>query len=165
MFVFAQMKVQTKLKVLSCRMITYLVVCFVICMPTIYSNLLYVQVIKFRKVIINTFLRQFWEDDHTFAHILEKVVHFYNMHSNIEHILNGNTKSSIMTVYSSTLNELKATNNAWNAYRHVKSHLEDVYDTCTDAELNNLIHNVENIGKCTGKPHTRFNRTLRPETN
>ena len=40
-----------------------------------------------------------------------------------------------MAVYSSTLNERKATNNAWNAYRHVKSHLEEVYDTCTDDEL------------------------------
>ena len=57
-----------------------------------------------------------------------------------------------MTVYSSTLNELKATNNAWNAYRHVKSHLEDVYDTCTDAELNNLIHNVETLASVLENP-------------
>ena len=50
-----------------------------------------------------------------------------------------------MSIYSSTLNEKKATNNAWNAYRHVKSHLEEVYDTCTDEELNNLIHNAETL--------------------
>ncbi|AUR94358.1 hypothetical protein NVP1193O_227 [Vibrio phage 1.193.O._10N.286.52.C6] len=50
-----------------------------------------------------------------------------------------------MTIYSSNYNEQKATNNAWNAYRHVKNHLDDVYDTCTDEELNNLIHNVETL--------------------
>ena len=50
-----------------------------------------------------------------------------------------------MAIYSSNYNEQKATNNAWNAYRHVKSHLEEVYDTCTDDELNNLIHNAETL--------------------
>ena len=52
-----------------------------------------------------------------------------------------------MSIYSSTLNEQKATDNAWNAYRHVKSYLDDVYDTCTDGELNNLIHNVETLAR------------------
>ena len=66
--------------------------------------------------------------------------------------LNENTKGYIMSVYSSTLNEQKATNNAWNAYRHVKGHLEAVYDTCTDDELNNLIHNVETLAKVLENP-------------
>lgn len=57
-----------------------------------------------------------------------------------------------MAVYSSTLNEQKATNNAWNAYRHVKRHLEEVYDTCTDEELNNLIYNVELLADVLENP-------------
>lgn len=57
-----------------------------------------------------------------------------------------------MAVYSSTLNEQKATNNAWNAYRHIKGHLEEVYDTCTDEELNNLIHNAEALAEVLENP-------------
>jgi hypothetical protein len=57
-----------------------------------------------------------------------------------------------MAIYSSTYNERKATNTAWNAYRHVKAHLEDVYATCTDKELNNLIHNVETLAEVLENP-------------
>lgn len=54
-----------------------------------------------------------------------------------------------MSVYSSTLNERKATNNAWNAYRHI---IEEVYGTCTDEALNNLIHNVEVLSEVLENP-------------
>lgn len=57
-----------------------------------------------------------------------------------------------MAIYSSALNERKATNNAWDAYRHVKSYLEEVYDTCTDEELNHLIHNVEVLADVLENP-------------
>lgn len=55
-------------------------------------------------------------------------------------------------IYGNESNERKATHIAWNAYRHVKAHLESVYDTCTDEELDNLIHNVETLAEVLENP-------------
>lgn len=42
-------------------------------------------------------------------------------------------------------NEHKATDKALDSYWHIKEYLQENYDTLTDTELNNMIHNLEQI--------------------
>jgi hypothetical protein len=44
-----------------------------------------------------------------------------------------------------TQQEKKAAEVARNAYFHLKEKLDEVYNTCSINELDNLIHNVETI--------------------
>lgn len=62
-------------------------------------------------------------------------------------------------IYANRANENKAQQLAFNAYYHLKEYLAENYDTLTDKELDNMIHNVEQMIPIVENPSVEL---LRP---
>jgi hypothetical protein len=63
-------------------------------------------------------------------------------------------------IYANRANENKAQQLAFDAYNHLKDYLAENYDTLTDKELDNMIHNVEQIIPIVENPSVELLRPL-----